>query len=216
LTNQRLYFIAEAILALLLSTIPFIHAPFGWFETFFHELSHGLVALLSGGRIHSIELNLNGSGACVTSGGMRFLVLFSGYAGSAVWGSLIYLSVNAASARASKAIATTLAIAVLMTGLLWARDLVTILIMTVLVGIFAASYRYGSHQVTRRFIEFVGIYIVLDAIRSPFALFDGRDLGDGSALSDMTLVPEVLWVLIWSALAVACLVLLFVGYGSKR
>ena len=200
----------------MLSAVPLIHVPFDWFETFFHELSHGLAALVTGGRIHSIELNLNGSGFCITSGGVEFLVLFSGYAGSAVWGSLIYLSVNAVSARSSKVIAATLASVVSMTGLLWARDVITILIMIILVGIFVASYRYGSHQLTRRFIEFVGVYVVLDAIRSPFALLDGRSLGDGSALSDITFIPEVLWVLIWSAFATICLVSLYVRCGSNK
>ena len=202
-------------MALILSTIPLIHYPFGWFETFFHELSHGLAALLTGGVIHSIKLNLDGSGLCVTAGGFEFLVLIAGYAGSALWGSLVYLSVSGGKGRSAKVIAAMLALLVMFTGILWARDLVTIIILLVIVGLFGTAYRYGSHQLTQRFVEFIGVYVVLDAIRSPFALIDGRSLGDGNALSDMTLIPEIIWVMLWGFLAVCCLVLLWKRSGPK-
>ncbi|MEN8132596.1 MAG: M50 family metallopeptidase [Pseudomonadota bacterium] len=197
-------------MALIISAIPLIHYPFGWFETFFHELSHGLAALLTGGIIHSIELNLDGSGYCVTSGGVQFLVLISGYAGSALWGCLVYLSVTSGKARSANIIAAMLAALVTLTGVLWARDLVTILILLAIVGLFAAAYRYGSRQLTRRFVEFIGVYVVLDAIRSPFSLIDGQSLGDGSALTDMTYIPEIIWIMLWSLMAISCLVLLWI------
>jgi len=78
------------VLAFIIDYLPIINLPFLWSETFFHEISHGLAALLTGGTIHNITLNFNGSGVCTTSGGTRFLIAFSGYAGSALWGLLIY------------------------------------------------------------------------------------------------------------------------------
>lgn len=203
-------------MALILSALPLIHTPFEWFETFFHELSHGLAALLTGGTIHSIELNLDGSGFCVTSGGIQFLVLISGYAGSALWGCLVYLSVSASKARSANIIAAILAAFVAVVGLLWARDLVTILILLIIVGLCVAAYHYGSRQLTQRFVEFIGVYVVLDAIRSPFSLIDGQSLGDGSALTDMTYIPEIIWIMLWSLIAVSCLLLLWIRSAQNE
>ncbi|MGD9163941.1 MAG: M50 family metallopeptidase, partial [Chromatiales bacterium] len=112
-------FLIELLLALIVKAIPLIHLPLDWFQTFFHELSHGLAALLTGGRIHQIHIAFDTSGSCLTSGGWLPLVLFSGYAGSALWGSLIYLSI---SAKHAKTIALSLGLLVLLVGLLWVRD----------------------------------------------------------------------------------------------
>ncbi|NQY49130.1 MAG: M50 family metallopeptidase, partial [Colwellia sp.] len=46
---------------------------------------------------------------------------------------------------------------------------------------------------------------LLNCLFSPTYLFDGRDLGDGAALASMTMVPELVWVLIWCVLAMAAL-----------
>lgn len=196
-------------LVLLVSTVPFIHTPFGWFETFFHELSHGLAALVSGGKVHSIELNIDGSGLCTTSGGAETVILFSGYAGSALWGTFIYLSVSVGKVRYSKTISAILAIVVVLVATLWARDLTTLSILFFMTGIFGVVYRYGSQRLTRSFIEFMAIYVVLDAIKSPLHLLDGRSIGDGSALSQITAIPESFWVAVWCLIACCCLYLLY-------
>ncbi len=49
--------------------------PFRVFVVFLHEISHGLAAVLTGGRIVSIGLSIDEGGVCVTRGGWRFVVL---------------------------------------------------------------------------------------------------------------------------------------------
>jgi hypothetical protein len=206
---MRYSFFVLTALALLVSTVPFVHRPFDWFETFFHELSHGVAALASGGRVHTIELNFDGSGLCTTSGGAEVVTLFAGYAGSPLWGALIYLSVFIGKARYSKAISSMLAIVVVLVATLWARDLITLSILCFMTGIFGVAYRFGSQQLTRLFIEFVALYVVLDAIKSPLYLLDGRNIGDGAALSQITHIPESFWVAVWCLIACCCLYLLY-------
>ena len=58
---------------------------------FFHEMSHGLAALLTGGGIRAIHLHPEAGGMCVTTGGIPFLVISAGYLGSLVWGGALML-----------------------------------------------------------------------------------------------------------------------------
>jgi hypothetical protein len=194
------------MLALIVKAMPFVHLPLDWFQTFFHELSHGLAALLTGGRVHQIQLAFDTSGSCLTSGGWLPLVLFSGYAGSALWGSLIYLSVSAKHARQ---IALMLGMLVLLVGMLWVRDLVTPWILLSIIAMFLLAYRYGNRKWTHRFVAFVGLYVLVESLRSPFHLLDGKSIGDGSALARLTYLPEIAWIVVWALIAIGLILMLY-------
>ena len=80
-----------AILALFFWRSPVL-LPVKLLTVFFHELSHGLAAILTGGRIVSIDLNLNQGGVCTHQGGWFLIVASAGYLGSLLWGSGILLA----------------------------------------------------------------------------------------------------------------------------
>lgn len=206
MNRVKTQFVIKLLLAMLVNALPVIHLPLDWFQTFFHEFSHGLAALITGGRIHSIQIAFDASGRCLTQGGSLSLILFSGYAGSALWGSLIYLSV---SARHAKTIALSLSLFVILVGLLWVRDWITPWILMAIVAMFLLAYRYGNRKWTHRFVEFVGLYVVLEAFRSPFYLLDGKSVGDGSDLAQLTYLPEIVWIAVWAMLAIAFIILLY-------
>lgn len=54
-----------------------------------HELSHGLMALATGGEVHGLYITMQETGACRTSGGNAFLIISAGYLGSMFFGGLI-------------------------------------------------------------------------------------------------------------------------------
>lgn len=59
----------------------------------FHEMSHGLMALASGGEVLRIVVTADEGGACETAGGVGELIVSAGYLGSMLFGGLIlYLS----------------------------------------------------------------------------------------------------------------------------
>ncbi|HEB56723.1 MAG TPA: M50 family peptidase [Gammaproteobacteria bacterium] len=204
--QRLLVFIAAAFV---IDYLPIINLPFLWSETFFHEISHGLMALLTGGAIHNIRLNFNGSGVCTSSGGIRFLVSFSGYAGSALWGFLIYSIANSLSRSRAKFLVAAIAIMLAITLLLWARNLSTIVILIVLLLMYIIPlYKPGLISL-KFFIQLVAIFVMLDAIRSPLYLLDGRAIGDGANLAHLTWLPEIFWVGIWFTIAVICLYFLW-------
>ena len=57
----------------------------------FHEMSHGLMALLSGGQVHSVVLTADEGGACETSGGVALMIVSAGYLGSMAMGGLMLI-----------------------------------------------------------------------------------------------------------------------------
>ena len=206
-SQQRLLILIIA--AFLIDYLPLINLPFLWSETFFHEISHGLVSLITGGRIHNITLNFNGSGVCTSSGGIRFLVTFSGYTGSALWGLLIYSVAGALSHGKAKLMVAAMVAMLTLTLVLWARDLPTIVILIILLAMYVMPLYTSLWISVKSFIQLVGVFVMLDAIRSPLYLLDGRDLGDGSTLASLTWLPEIFWVVLWFAIATGGLYLLW-------
>ncbi len=213
MSSGRAVFLVELTLVLLLKAVPLLHLPFDWFQTFFHELSHGIAALLSGGGIQSIEIAADGSGRCTTLGGRSQLILFSGYAGSSLWGLLMYLSV---SAKSAKTIALSLGVGVVLVGVLWVRDWQTLLILLAIMALFSLAYRFGNRKLTQRFVAFTALYVVVESLRAPFYLVDGQSVGDGSMLARLTGVPEFVWIGIWALIALGALVLLYAGVFGRQ
>ena len=191
-------FIFLLITAIIISRLPLISIPFNWLESFFHEISHGFAAIVSGGSIVKIELFTNGAGLCTTLGGNRFLISFMGYAGAILWGMTIY-KVSFSRQKAVKIIALTLMILLGVSILLWVRDILTLLIVSSLIGLFYLKWKL-SNQYVIVLLQLTGILVLLNAVLSPLHLLDGRHIGDGAALASLTGIPEIFWVIAWSSL----------------
>ena len=213
--SPRYQYLAFIVAAFVVSMIPVVHWPFSWLETYFHEISHGLAAMVTGGSIERIVLHFNGAGLCYTRGGWQPLVSFSGYPGAVLWGAAIYLGARA-SGKGSHWLAAVIATMVAVSGVLWARDLITILILLIVCGTMYVSFRYVVGNVFPRLMEFAGVYVMVSAARAPLHLIDGRHIGDGARLANMSDVPEIVWAIIWCGLAVGALVLIWKLHGARR
>ncbi len=210
--NDILGFLTLLVAAFIVSLIPVLHWPFSWMQTFFHEISHGLSAFFLGGTIKSIELNINGSGTCTSSGGIRFITAFSGYAGSILWGTAIYIMADNSSAKSADRIALLVTGLIIVTALLWAKDLTTILILIVMIIPFALIIKFKETKLEKYFIQFTGLYILLDAIKTPTYLLDGKKIGDSATLQSLTWIPEIIWIVIWVFFGIIMLIFLFMRH----
>ncbi|MBT4837743.1 MAG: M50 family metallopeptidase [Methylococcales bacterium] len=197
---RSLQYLALIAIAFAISAIPVVHWPFSWLETYFHEISHGLMAIFSGGKIVKIELNYDGSGVCYTMGGVRAFVSFSGYAGAVLWGALIYIAASA-SKKHTYIVAVIILTMVASSAVLWGRDLTTLIIMAIMAVVLFLAIKHAEQGLIHWFLQFVGIYILINAARSPLHLLDGQSKGDGSTLAQITLLPEMVWIIIWELLA---------------
>ena len=74
-----------------------------------HEMSHGLMALATGGRVHDIVVTPAEGGSCESSGGNAVLIAAAGYLGSIFFGGMILrASRDRGSAAAAFALLTLL------------------------------------------------------------------------------------------------------------
>lgn len=211
----RHQFLLLLIAAILLRYLPFVGIPIQWLESYFHEISHGIAALATGGSVVSIQLFPNGAGLCTSRGGIAFVTSFMGYTGAILWGILIY-SVAKSHRKMAQVIAGLIIAILLLSMVFWVRDLLTVVILLLLMALFAVTFKIRNNGYFQLTVQLIGLSVLLNGLFSPTYLIDGRHLGDGAALASMTGVPEILWVLVWMLFAGAALYLLYHRAYKKR
>ncbi|QYJ77491.1 M50 family metallopeptidase [Shewanella acanthi] len=202
---SRGLFIIEFVLAVLLTRIPYLSLPFKWLESYFHELSHAIATVLSGGIVSHIQLFPNGAGFCFSQGGAPLFIGFAGYFGAACWGYLIYLL-----ATWPKGIRISFAFLgglVVLSALFWGRDLLTLAILAMLTIVLLLPLKLSQNKILTQFLRIIGLMIMLNALTSPTALLGADQQGDGYLLSQQSWIPAWVWVGIW-LLSSACALLL--------
>ncbi|MFT5757310.1 MAG: hypothetical protein ACI9LM_002039 [Alteromonadaceae bacterium] len=205
--RQKYQFWLYLIAAFLILQLPIISVPFKWLESYFHEISHGLSALLTGGSIVQIQLFPNGAGLCTTHGGLNFVISFMGYAGAIFWGALIY-AIASVHHRIAQVLSGLVIGLFILSLVFWVRDILSFVIVTILLAIFIAQFKLPKSYYLQVALKLTGFLVLVNSLYSPWYLIDGRSLGDGAALAQLTMIPEFIWVFIWSALGVSSLVLL--------
>jgi hypothetical protein len=212
--NQRLLFISYCIFAIVISYIPFIGLPFIYLGTIFHEISHALMTLITGGNILEFVLSPNGSGHVVSQGGNNFLIAFSGYFGVTLWAALLFQA-----GRKNNMTRITLGILVCLfsaTLLLWVNNLMTTLILVAVITMLILMLLKTSARYITYLSQSVAILVLFNAIKSPLYLIDGRAIGDGASLGKLTWLPEIFWVSIWCFWGLCVLYFLFVSIKPNQ
>ncbi|WP_076409697.1 M50 family metallopeptidase [Shewanella sp. UCD-KL12] len=192
-------FLIELLIALLITRLPFISIPFKWLESYFHELSHGLATLITGGAVSHIQLFPNGAGLCYSQGGWPVVIGFSGYFGAALWGYLIFIL--ATWPRGIRVSFALLGSAVVLTAILWGRDLLTISILASLAVLFLLPLKLSTNRFMGGGLRIMALMIMLNALASPTVLLGLSGKGDAAMLAGATWVPAWIWVFVWLAIS---------------
>ncbi len=87
---------------------------------FFHESSHAIMALLTGGEVVEMQIDYMQGGHVLSRGGSRFLTLSAGYLGSLGWGAVIYFL--AVKTDSDKFISCALGTIIILISLLFIRN----------------------------------------------------------------------------------------------
>ena len=205
---KKYHFFILLFIAIIIKQLPLISIPFNWLESYFHEISHGIAAILTGGRILQIQLFASGAGLCTTQGGISFFISFAGYAGASLWGWGIY-KLASMHQKFAQVFSVVILILLISSIVFWGRDLLTWFILGVLALLFLLTFKLHKTHYLQRLMQLFGLLILLNSLSSPSYLLDGRHLGDGAALASRTLIPEFVWVFIWFAIALFSLYSLY-------
>lgn len=197
--------------------------PFTILATWFHEMGHGVAAMLTGSRFERLLIFSDGSGVAQslrpadTSGLTNALIAASGPLGPAIAGSLMIIA-----SRTDKATRATLAatgLAVMFSTVIWVRTLTGWLVLPALgLAILVLASRGTTDQ--RRFgIQLLGVQACISVWQQFGYLFSsGGSVGgelhrsDTSAIAEALLLPYWVWgaaisalivVLLWWSFAVA-------------
>ena len=171
--------------------------------TYSHELSHGVVSLLTGGEFHRFRVGDDG-GLCVTSGGNRKAITAAGYIGTIVLG-----GVSLARSAQSDTVAVTLQVLAVLLALstLKAGDLHTAAIGTVVATILGlCSTLLPGALATRFLLNLMGVILVWEGFRAFKTLWaiSATQTGTGSdaeAMADLSGRSALHWAIVFSGIA---------------
>jgi hypothetical protein len=166
--RRRLYFVAgfaAYFLALwLLWNTPAVY-PLKIFVVLLHEISHGIMAVATGGTIQEIVITPDQGGACICPGGSPFLTLSAGYLGSLAWGGLL-LVVAMRGGRWARYGLAAVGVMVLAVGAFFIRTGFGLVFAALFSAALFASARYLPDYANRTLLTALGLtsslYAILD------------------------------------------------------
>jgi hypothetical protein len=181
--------------------------PFKLLVVLMHESGHAAATLLVGGSVESIRISPDQAGLTLSripdSLVRQVIVSSAGYVGSAIWGSLLlYLAARSKKAQLPLVLLAGWCTAV---ALVYVRDGFTLLFTAVCAVVLGLVARFGPSLLRR------GLLVFLAAFSCCYALYDIRDDllhlsswsggTDADALARLTLVPAIVWGIVWGALS---------------
>ncbi len=209
-----LQLVGLATLSVLLWRLPLISLlfyPFRLFNTFVHELSHGLAAMMSGGEFHRFYIHPGRDGQALVSGGSLLLVASAGYIGSALFGAALLFLV--ASALADRTLLMLLGGALLVLSLVFVRNLFGFVAGLVLAAAMIAAGLYMPESYITWLLTFLAIQTALSALDSVVILarisLHGRATAfpsDAQVLAQHTRIPAIMWALLWCLISLGLIV----------
>ncbi len=210
-----------AVVAALLTWLPWLHLlayPFRLLTTLAHEMSHGLAALLTGGRFERFVVYSDGSGVALTAGGWRFVVIASGYLGAALFGAgMIWVGAIPRARRwalgSVGVVALVLSLRYGLPSLLsrdWLAGLLTIASGSVLGGACVALALKAGRRWVLFAVHLIAFQAGLTSLADLLTLIGLANAGsevatDARSMAQLTHLPAVLWALLWALSAAGLL-----------
>ena len=176
--------------------------PLKLLVVFFHEMSHALATILTGGIVQEMAVTLLQGGHVLSIGGSRFIILNAGYLGSLILGAIIYLL--ARHTRWDRTISALLGLIILVISLFFVRNFFGFFfgVASGLVLLWLA--RYSSEKINDILLRVVGltsmIYVPLDIFSDTISRSYLRS--DARMLAEEFGGATILWGGIWIALSV--------------
>jgi hypothetical protein len=199
----------------------FLLYPFTILATWFHEMGHGIAAMLTGSAFERLLIFPDGSGVALSlrpADEYRVTTAFisaSGPLGPALAGALLIIASR--TATATRTALSVLGAALIVSTAIWVRSFTGWLVLPALGVAIIVLARRGSMPWQRFGIQFLGVQACISVWQDFDYLFSsGASVGgqlhrsDTSAIADVLLLPFWFWGAIISAMILAML------WGSFR
>ncbi|WP_237072779.1 M50 family metallopeptidase [Pseudaestuariivita rosea] len=161
--------LTTAVVFLLWNTL--LAFPLKMLVVFFHEISHGLAAILTGGQIIEITLSPQQGGVATTAGGSRFAILFAGYIGSLLCGVALFMA--ALRTQADTWWMASVGVVLIIITILYIRTPFALAFGLITGAAMLAMARYLSHQINDLVLRIIGltsmIYVPYDIFSDTLA-----------------------------------------------
>jgi hypothetical protein len=213
--NIELLIIISIVLVSIIFWNSFIIYPIKFSVILFHEISHGIISILTGGKIAEIQIYSNLSGSCITVGGVEFLIASAGYLGSLIFGSVLFLS--AYDHKKSLWSTTIISIILILFAISYITSTAGIIASFVLAIILFISPRYlpkSAHSYIMKILGLVSCLYVLVDIKSDLLTLEQRQ-SDANILQAITGIPAFAWAILWLGISTAVVYLLMRKSYSK-
>jgi len=191
--------LAAALVFVVSAWVPFgstILYPLTLFTTWVHEMGHGLTALASGGEFHKLEIFANASGlarSSVADGIPRGMVALGGLLAPPILGAAILGLVH--SPRRARVVLTGLAVALVVSLVLFVRSATGLIAMPLVAIVLAWSAWWGFRESPERRVivaQALGVLLALDTLtRMVSYVFEDKVTVDGETRgTDITRVAD--------------------------
>ncbi|NJN68162.1 MAG: M50 family metallopeptidase [Chloroflexaceae bacterium] len=186
--------------------------PFRLFNTFVHELGHGIAATATGGRFKFLIVNPNLSGEAWTAGGNRFVIASSGYLGSMLFGGALIIVTSWKNVTAS-GVFFCLGVGFGILCVLFVRNRFGLLMSIFLTaGLLAAGVSLDTPW-DGFLLLFLAVQATLNALNSLVDLLKAtvrKGVGglenDASVMAEIFPLPAMVWAMVWGVLSLGILV----------
>lgn len=198
------------MLGFFVAPVEVILLPLRLLNTHIHELAHAVAALLTGGVPQYIRVNADGSGVTPVAGGILAIVASAGYLGAAAAGAGIVYAMRTENGARWALRGTSIALAVSM--LLFVRgDVIGVMSGFLWIGALFAASKYLNGPWLSFVAALIGLQQGLNSLRSLTDLYQITALSeahsDATLMQDATLIPAIVWAVIWGVCGMAVVVL---------
>lgn len=179
--------------------------PLRVFVVLLHEVSHGLAAVATGGRIVSISISPREGGLCTTAGGWPFVISSAGYLGSALFGAFFLVLGVRGRPRVHRFVTGLLGAALVLLTVVYVRSAFGLVYGLAAGLLLAGVARWLPEGASSFVLRLLGVTSLLYApwdVASDLIL-RSVPASDASALARATGVPAIAWGLLWLAGSVA-------------
>lgn len=178
--------------------------PLRMLVVLFHEISHGVAALLTGGSIERIELSVREGGVIWTRGGSGFLISSAGYLGSLICGVLLF--VFALRTAADKWLLGGCGAVILIVALFYVRDGFTLLYCGIVGAAMVAAAWWLRAEVADLVLRVIGLvsmaYVPWDIWDDTIRDKPGQTMSDAAAIAARSFGTEAMWGGVWLLISI--------------